>query len=110
MPFVLNASSTVTCSHAAPVNHVPSQSRVLVAGAPVLVQTDTSSIAGCPFTIPTSKPSPCTTVRWVVAATRVVAGGTPVLLQTSSGLGLSPEQAPQGPVIVTAVQPRVQAI
>jgi hypothetical protein len=110
MPFVLNAASTVTCTHAAKVSHFPTQTRVLVGGSPVLVQTDSSSIVGCPFTIPTGKPSPCVTLRWTVGATRVFAGGTPVLLQTSVGLGMSPEQAPQGPPIVSAVQPRVQAL
>jgi len=110
MPFVLNAAAVITCSHAATVRHVPTQTRVLVAGQPVLVQTDTSTIAGCPFTIPTGKPSPCLTVRWTAAAARVFAGGQPVLVQTSPGMGLSAEQAPQGPTIVMAVQPRVQAI
>jgi hypothetical protein len=110
MPSVLNAAAAVTCSHAATVRHAPTQVRVLVGGSPVLVQTDSSAIVGCPFTIPTGKPSPCVTVRWTVAAIRVLAGGTPVLLASSVGLGMSPEQAPQGPPIVMAVQPRVQAI
>lgn len=110
MPLVLTTTATVSCSHAARVTHLPSQSRVLVVGAPVIVQTDTASIIGCPFTIPTSKPSPCLTARWTTASARVFAGGTPVLTQASTGLGLSPEQAPQGPLMASVVQPRVQAI
>lgn len=110
MPLVLNAAATISCSHAAPVRHALTQARVLVAGTAVLVQTDAGTITGCPFTVPTSKPSPCLTTRWTSASTRVLAGGTPVLLQSSQGLGLSPEQAPQGPLMVTVVQPRVQAL
>lgn len=110
MPPILTTASLVSCTHAAPVTHVPSQTRVLAAGAPVLTLTDASSIAGCPFTLPNGTPSPCTTIRWTVGATRVLAGGTPVLTQSAVGLCLSPLQAPQGPPTIGAVQPRVQGL
>ena len=110
MPFILNSTSVMTCPHAGQASHVPSQQRVLVQGAPALVLSDQGMIAGCPFTIPGPKPSPCTTLRWTVGATRVLAGGQPVLLQSSVGLCNSPEQAPQGPPIISVVQPRVQGM
>jgi hypothetical protein len=104
----LTAASVVTCPHAGQVTHMPSQSRVLIAGSPALVQADQGSVVGCAFTIPPTKPSPCTTVRWTVGAVRVMVGGVPLLLATSVGLANSPEQAPQGPPIVSTTQPRVQ--
>jgi hypothetical protein len=110
MTAALTVASSLTCPHAGRVSTVPSQVRVLAAGSPVLTQADLSTVAGCAFTIPTAKPSPCVTVRWTVAATRVLVQNTPVLTQVSTGLGTSPEQAPQGPVVVTATQPRVLAL
>jgi hypothetical protein len=105
---LLTVASVVNCPHAAKATFTPSQTKVLAGGSPVLVQTDAAAIAGCAFTIPGPKPSPCTTIRWTVAALRVTAGGTPVLHATSVGLCNSPEQAPQGPPLVTT-QPRVTA-
>jgi hypothetical protein len=110
MPLALNASSVLTCTHAAKVTHTPSQPRVLVQGAPVLVQTDANMIVGCPFTLPGGKPSPCVSIRWTTAAVRVLAGNQPVLVQSAVGLCQSPEQAPQGPPIINPVQARVQAV
>lgn len=109
MPPGLTPDSVVSCPHGGKVTHPPSQSRVLVNGVPALVQPDTGTVVGCAFTIPTGKPSPCTTVRWSVAALRVTTMGAPLLLATSTGLCNSPEQAPQGPPVVGAAQPRVQA-
>lgn len=110
MPPALTSASIVTCTHGATVTHVPT-SRVLVQGAPVLVQTDTSAIVGCPFNIPAiPKPSPCIQVRWTTAATRVLASGKPVLHQAAVGLGISPEQVPQGPPIANPAQARVQVL
>jgi hypothetical protein len=49
-------------------------------------------------------------------ATRLLVMGAPPILQTppgpgtGAGLCLSPEQAPQGPPIVIAMQPRVQGM
>lgn len=111
MPALLTQVSQVQCPHGAVVTHVPSNTRVLALGSPVLVATDANSIAGCAFTIPPSgPPSPCVTVKWIGPATRVKVMGQPVLLQTSVGLSTAGTQAPQGPPIVGATQPRVQGI
>lgn len=110
MSFLLDQTSTLLCTHGAPVTHVPSQVRVTMSGAPALVVADTNTIAGCPFTLPGGKVSPCIKVQWVAPATRVFLSGQPALLQTSTGFGLSPEQAPQGPPSVVAVQPRVRGM
>jgi hypothetical protein len=50
------------------------------------------------------------TVRWTAPATRVFINGLPALLGTSAGIGTSVEQIPQGPAVVSVVQPRVTGI
>jgi hypothetical protein len=105
---IVQAGATVTCPHGGTVATVPSNTRAL-AGAPMLVASDTSTVSGCPFQIPIgtgTKPSPCVTVQWTAEAQRVKAGGTGVLLQSSVGLCKSPEGAPQGTAIVANTQAR----
>jgi len=110
MPALVTQASQVQCPHGAVVTHVPSNTRVLAMGTPVLVATDPNTIAGCVFTLPSTTPSPCMTVQWTVPATRVKVMGQPVLLQSSVGLCKAATQAPQGPPIVGATQPRVQGV
>ena len=52
-------------------------------------------------------PHPCVRVQWLVPALRVKVNLAPVILQTSVGLCLAADQAPQGPPMVSATQPRV---
>ncbi len=73
---------------------------------PVATLSDTSLVAGCAFTVG-PQPMPCLRVQWLVPAVRVKVMGQPALLPTSTGLCLSPVQAPQGPPVVTTNQPRV---
>jgi hypothetical protein len=110
MPSLLDSSSTITCTHGARCAHVPAQQRVRLNGVPALVATDTNSVAGCPFTLPNGTPSPCVTVQWLVPATRIRILGQPVLLQTSGALCKAGTQAPQGPPVISVVQPRVQGL
>ena len=95
------------CPHGIPVTIVSSNTRVLVSGTPVATMADQYLIAGCPFQLPGPKPSPCLKVQWLTPATRVLINGQPAILNTSPGLCLSPEQAPQGPPVVTTTQVRV---
>ncbi len=98
------------CPHGGQASTISANTRVLVLGQPVAVLSDTTTIAGCPFSIPPApKPQPCVTVRWLVPATRVLVNGQPALLQTSTGLCLSAEQIPQGPPTITVNQTRVIA-
>lgn len=109
---VVHVGAVATCPHGAPVQIAPGAPRVLVNGAPVATLTDVFSIVGCPFQIPVgagTKPQPCLTVRWTTPALRVMVNGAPAILQTSTGLCLSAEQIPQGPPLVSTVQPRVVA-
>lgn len=105
---LLHVGATILCTHAGQATIIPSQGRVRVGGQLVAVQSDTTTVAGCAFTIPGPKPQPCVTMRWISAATRVRAGGQPVLLQNSSGICQSAEQAPQGPPNIVVTQVRVR--
>jgi hypothetical protein len=105
--FELNTS--MQCPHGGKVNHAPSQVRVLIGKAPALTVSDVGLVAGCAFTIPPTKPSPCVTVQWLAPAVRVKLSGQPALLASSVGLCKSPEQAPQGPVIASP-SPRVKGM
>jgi hypothetical protein len=68
-------------------------------------------VAGCPFTLPGPKPSPCVRVQWTAPAARVFVLGAPALTVPAPGpapgLCFSPDQIPQGPPVVSAVQTRV---
>lgn len=107
---LLHVGATMLCSHAGQASIIPSQVRVRVSGQIVAVQSDLTTVAGCPFTVPGPKPQPCVTVRWIAAATRVRANGQPVLLQNSSGLCQSAEQAPQGAPNIVVTQMRVRGV
>jgi hypothetical protein len=108
--YVLNSNTIATCPHGGQVNFTPSQTKVSVNSAPALLVSDLATVAGCAFVIGVV-PSPCLTVQWipVTAALRVAVQGTPVLLSTTVGLCLSGASAPQGPVVLTSYQQRVQA-
>jgi hypothetical protein len=112
----LHVGAVVQCTHMAPATTPPTQTRVLVMGQPVATVANLFTVAGCLFTLPGPKPSPCVQVKWLQPATRLLIDGQPPLLQTPPGPGvgaalcLSPEQAPQGPPQVAAMQTQVLGI
>lgn len=99
---------TAMCPHGGSVSIVSSNTRVLLGNQPAGTLADNYLIAGCPFVLLSSTPSPCVRVQWLAPATRVLVNGQPAILQTSSGLCLAATQAPQGPPSVAATQMRVQ--
>jgi hypothetical protein len=111
--FLLHTNAVVQCTHGIPAQIPPVQPRVLVSGQPVATMASQMLIAGCPFTIPGPKPQPCVSIRWLMPAARVLVMGQPALVQPSPGPGqglcLSAEQIPNGPPMVSAMQPRVIA-
>lgn len=107
---LFHVGNTTMCPHGGMGQTISANARVLVNGLPVATIADQTLIAGCVFTLPGPKPSPCIKVQWLVPAARVLIMGQPALLQTSTGLCQSPEQAPQGPPIVSVNQPRVIGI
>ncbi len=107
---ILDMGCTIQCPHGAKVTVVTTNAKVKVGGNFAVLATDTMTIAGCPFTLPGLKPSPCITIQWSGPAQKVKVTGTPVLLQTSVGLCKSPEGAPQGPAIVAGVQTKARGL
>jgi len=112
--FLMHVNAGVQCTHGIPAIIAPAQPRVLVSGQPVATMNALITVAGCPFTVPGPKPQPCVTIRWLMPSTRVLVIGQPAMVVPSPGPGpgmcQSPEQIPQGPPIVSAVQPRVIAL
>jgi hypothetical protein len=107
---ILTTASTLFCPHGGSVILTTSNTQVMIQGAPALLVTDVHFVAGCPFTLPPPKPSPCILVRWLAGAIQTNVFGVPVLLQSSVGICFSPEQVPQGVAIVAQTQPLAQGL
>lgn len=86
----------------------PSNTKVMAAGAPVLVESDVHTIAGCPFMIGNT-PSPCVQVAWSAGAAKVSVNGTAVLVQSSVGQCKAGTGAVQGVAVIASTQTQVQA-
>ncbi len=98
-PLLLQ-STLVLCPHGGAAQAVPSQANAR-ARTPVMVAGDTHVVAGCPFTLPGPKPSPCVRIEWSAEAQHVSVGGARALTHASVGRCLSPEGAPQGPATIS---------
>ena len=105
---LFHVGAVAICPHGGQMSVVSGNTRVLVSGQPVATMADQYLIAGCAFTVPPGKPQPCIRAQWLTPATRVVVNGQPAILQSSTGLCLSPEQAPQGAPIIVTTQSRVR--
>lgn len=104
--FLLHVGATVMCAHAGQAQPTAPNPRVKVNGQPIVTQSTTYTITGCPFTTPAGSPMPCVTGQWVSAATRVRAGGQPVLLIDSQAVC-----APNGtPLNIVVTQTRVRGV
>ncbi len=107
--FLLNVGAGATCPHGGTLQIVPASVKVLGGGQPLATVGDQFLIAGCAFTVPTGKPQPCVSVTFV-PATKVLIGGQPAVLKASVGICQSAEQIPQGSVIVSSTQVKVQGV
>ena len=112
--FLMHVNAVMQCTHGAPATIGPSQPRVLVNGQPIATMLSVMTVAGCPFQIPVgagTKPQPCVLVKWTMPSVRFLVNGQPAALIPTPGPGpgicQSVEQIPQGPPIVSVVQPRV---
>ena len=83
--YLLHLGATVLCMHAGQAMPTAPNPRVKVGGQPIVTQTTTYTVAGCPFVAGVT-PMPCVTAQWITAATRVKSGGVPVLLQDSQAI------------------------
>ena len=104
---LLHVGLTAMCPHGGQVSVTASSQRVTVGGQAVVTTADTFTVSGCAFTVPPSKPQPCTKVQWLVGASRVLVGGQPAVLKTSTGLCQSADQIPAGPPSISQTQTRV---
>ena len=92
--FLLDAAATVLCVHGGTATPTNRSARVRANGQPIITQSSTYSIAGCPYVVGVVY-MPCVTAQWISAATRVRSNGEPVLLQdsqattTPNGTGLT---------------------
>ncbi len=109
---VLTISSTVLCPHGGSAMLTTANAKMVVDGAPALLESDVHSVAGCPFQIPVgtgTKPSPCIKIEWAGGAAQLQVNGVGVLLQSSIGKCSSPEGAVQGIAIIVNTQVKISA-
>lgn len=108
MPF-LDTASTLMCPHGGTVSAATADTAVSTAQGNIVLQTDTFTVAGCPFVIGPS-PHPCVQVQWVSAATKSLVTNNPPLLDSSTGLCIAADGAPQGSVLVVVTQQQVTGV
>jgi hypothetical protein len=104
---LLTVASIIQCPHGGMAVLTTGNARTRAGGTFVLLESDVSTVMGCPFTIG-PKYSPCLRIQWVAPAVRVRAGAA-VLMSSSIGICVSPESAPQGVAIISNTQPKVSA-
>jgi hypothetical protein len=108
MPF-LDTASTLMCPHGGSVSAASADTSVSTAQGKIVLQTDTFTIAGCPFVIGPN-PHPCVQVQWASASIKWTIAGNPPLLDSSSGLCLAADGAPQGSVLVVVTEQQVSGV
>jgi hypothetical protein len=106
---MLTMASVMTCPHGGTIKATTSNTQVSIAGVRVLRSSDRFVVANCPFFIGT-KPSPCLTVKWIVADLRSDAARGATLSQSSIGLCLNEFRAPQGIAVVRQTQTAVSSM
>jgi uncharacterized Zn-binding protein involved in type VI secretion len=101
--YLLDNGATVMCTHSGQAQATVSSQRVKAGGQPIVTQSSTYSISGCPFNV-SGSPVPCVTGQWITAATRVMSDNVPVLLQDSQSVC-----TPNGtPMTIVVTQMRVK--
>jgi hypothetical protein len=106
--YFLTTSSQVTCTHGGSATLTTSNTKVKVDNAPALLETDVHAVAGCSFTLPGPKPSPCIRIEWTAAATLCKNDGTGLLVRSSVGKCISAEGATQGLAMITQTQTKAR--
>ena len=106
---VLTIASSIQCMHGGQAILLTSNTRLLVQGSPALLESDVPVVAGCPFTLPNGKYSPCVKIEWTGGASQLKVNGVKVLINASIGQCKSGEGATQGIAIVNPNQVRASA-
>jgi uncharacterized Zn-binding protein involved in type VI secretion len=105
---ILTTSSKIQCPHGGQVILSTSNTKVYANSEPVLLESDTHQVVGCPFNTG-SNPSPCIIVVWSGGASMVTIDGTPVLIQTSTGKCYNAQNVPQGITMIVDTQASASA-
>jgi hypothetical protein len=108
MAHLLNTDSTLQCPHGGSVSAITSNTKAKADGAFILRISDTFTIAGCAFTLPSGTPHPCMQVQWMTSTLRVKADGDLALAEGSVGMCLAADGVPQGTVLIASTQSKVQ--
>ena len=103
---MLTTASTVMCTHGGQAILTTSNQVVKAGGSPVLLESDIHTVAGCVFTLPGPKPSPCIRIEWSAGASQNMVNGVRILVLSSIGKCYSPEGAPQGVATIVNTQMR----
>lgn len=102
MGELLTSASTLMCPHGGMVTAVPASANTTLGGDPIVLATDTFTIAGCPFS--PGSPHPCVLVQWQLSALRSTSGRHATLTTESVGMCLAADGAVQGTVVIQATQ------
>ena len=106
---ILTTASQIQCPHGGQAILTTANTKGFAENMPALLESDIHTVAGCPFTLPGPKYSPCIRIEWSGGATRVKASGTPVLVKSSVGRCISAEGATQGTAIIVSTQMKASA-
>jgi len=106
MSNFLTTTSTLSCPHGGTVTVSTTNTRVRADGNFVARSTDTTTVAGCPYSIDGVTPHPCVTVQWDVHAERHTSQGDPSLTLDSVGLCQAADGGTQGTVVISSTQSR----
>lgn len=111
---IIHQYGLTTCLHQGPITAVPpAPPRVFVNNGTMAVLGVTPApnvtVAGCVFTLPGPKPSPCLRVQLTPAARVFLNFTTPVAILTPLVQGVNEASIPQGPPNSLANQKRVIA-
>jgi hypothetical protein len=106
---VLTVASQIQCMHGGLAVLTTTNTTLCAGGSPVLLESDTHVVVGCPFTAGLVY-LPCVIVQWQAGATSLSVNGVPVLVATSIGQCLNAAGVPQGIAIATNPAPELGAI
>jgi len=102
--YLVQMGATIICAHGGQATPVPTNTRVLVGGQPVLLMSDVVTVAGCAFPPPPVANGPCVTANFLTGSTRVMVNNVPVVLTSSQSIC-----TPTGtPLTIVVAQLRVQ--
>lgn len=107
--YILTTASQVKCMHGGSAMLTTSNTQLKIDGAAALLESDVHTVAGCPFTLPGPKPSPCIRIEWTAGAVMCKSQGNKVLVQSSVGKCISAEGATQGVALIVPAQMKAMA-